>query len=147
MSHEQDGGMSCLPCRKVGKDTAQQLATALAVAEGASAELLRRAQSAADNAAAEVQACEALQEIMAGKADTRPGSSAADALTQAIHTAKQFPNLEVHLLPSKLEVERHSVLLAVSIFSLCSASCTGYHTSVAVSMQSSSFASRHSACT
>ena len=89
-------------CRKVEKDTVQQLATALAVADGASEELLQRAQTAADNAAAEVQAGETLQEIMTGKLDASP-STAVDALTQAIQAADQFPNLEVCLSPRTMQ--------------------------------------------
>ena len=76
------------------KDTAQQLATALAVAEGASQDLLQRASSAADNAEAEVRAGDTLQDIMTGKLDITPGA-AVDTLSQAIQTAQHFPNLEV----------------------------------------------------
>ena len=99
-------------CRKVEKDTVQQLATALAVADGASEELLQRARTAADNAAAEVQAGESLQDIMSGKLDAPP-SSAVDALTQAIQAADQFPNLEV--CPFTSDQMQHQQVLAGSI--------------------------------
>ena len=76
------------------KDTAQQLATALAVAEGASKDLLQHASSAANNAEAEVRAGETLQDIMTGKLDIAPGA-AVDTLRRAIQNAQDFPNLEV----------------------------------------------------
>ena len=48
-------------CRPVRRDTAQQLETALAVAEGASEYLSQITRVAADNAAAEIQAGDTLQ--------------------------------------------------------------------------------------
>ena len=50
----------CL-CRPVQRDTAQQLETALAVAQGASAYLSQTTRVAANNAAAEIQAGDTLQ--------------------------------------------------------------------------------------
>ena len=78
------------------KDTAQQLETALAVADGASQYLVKVTRTAADNAAAEVLAGETLQEIMAGRLEMAPGS-ALDTLSQAVQAAQQFPNLKVRL--------------------------------------------------
>lgn len=48
-------------CRPVQRDTAQQLESALAVADGASEYLSQLTRVAADNAAAEIQAGDALQ--------------------------------------------------------------------------------------
>ena len=88
-------------CRPVGKDTAQQLETALAMAEGASDYLVQVTRIAADNAASEIQAGETLQEIMAGKLEMAPGAGV-DTLTQAIQAAEHFPNLQVslHAIPA-----------------------------------------------
>ncbi len=47
--------------RPVQRDTAQQLETALAAAQGASQHLLQLTRVAADNAAAEIQAGDTLQ--------------------------------------------------------------------------------------
>jgi len=80
--------------RPVVKDTAQQLETALAVADGASEYLVKVTRTAADNAAAEILAGETLQEIMAGRLEMAPGS-AVDTLSQAVQAAQQFPNLKV----------------------------------------------------
>jgi len=80
--------------RPVVKDTAQQLETALAVADGASEYLVKVTRTAADNAAAEILAGETLQEIMAGRLEMAPGS-AVDTLSQAVQAAQQFPNLQV----------------------------------------------------
>ena len=85
-----------MPYRAVEKDTAQQLETALAVAAGASEYLVQVTRTAADNAAAEIQAGETLQEIMAGKLELPPGS-AVDALSQAVQAAQHFPHLKVSL--------------------------------------------------
>ena len=80
--------------RPVVKDTAQQLETALAVADGASEYLVKVTRTAADNAAAEILAGETLQEIMAGRLEMAPGS-ALDTLSQAVQAAQKFPNLKV----------------------------------------------------
>ena len=76
------------------KDTAQQLETALALAQGASEYLLRIARMAADNAAAEIQASDALQDMLSGKHDMAP-VPAAQVLSQAIQAAERFPSLKV----------------------------------------------------
>ena len=81
-------------CRPVQRDTAQQLETALAVAEGASEYLSQMTRVAADNAAAEIQAGDTLNDMMAGKHDLATGS-AVEVLTQAIQAARRFPNLTV----------------------------------------------------
>jgi len=89
--------------RPVVKDTAQQLETALAVADGASEYLVQVTRTAADNAAAEVLAGETLQEIMAGRLEMAPGS-ALDTLSQAVQAAQQFPNLQVRPRSQKKNV-------------------------------------------
>lgn len=80
--------------RPVERDTAQQLETGLAVAEGASEYLVKLTRLAADNAAAEIQAGDTLQDIMTGRHDTGT-VSAADMLSQALQAADHFPNLKV----------------------------------------------------
>jgi len=92
--------------RPVVKDTAQQLETALAVADGASEYLVKVTRTAADNAAAEVLAGETLQEIMAGRLEMAPGS-ALDTLSQAVQAAQKFPNLKVR--PRSKEKEEKGV--------------------------------------
>ncbi len=92
--------------RPVVKDTAQQLETALAVADGASEYLVKVTRTAADNAAAEVLAGETLQEIMAGRLEMAPGC-ALDTLSQAVHAAQKFPNLKVR--PRSTEKRKESL--------------------------------------
>ncbi|DBB08447.1 TPA: hypothetical protein ACH3X3_15276 [Trebouxia sp. C0006] len=91
--------------RPVVKDTAQQLETALAVADGASEYLVQVTRTAADNAAAEVLAGETLQEIMAGRLEMAPGS-ALDTLSQAVQAAQQFPNLQADVQAGQQLLER-----------------------------------------
>lgn len=99
-------------CRPVDKDTAQQLETALAIAEGASEYLVQVTRTAAGNAAAEVQAGETLQDIMAGKLEMVPGS-AVNTLTQAVEAAQQFPNLKVSLLHAQTQPTTYKVWVAM----------------------------------
>ncbi len=89
--------------RPVVKDTAQQLETALAVADGASEYLVKVTRTAADNAAAEVLAGETLQEIMAGRLEMAPGS-ALDTLSQAVQAAQKFPRSDLEAKKKKRKV-------------------------------------------
>ena len=106
--------------RPVERDTAQQLETALAVAEGASDYLVKLTRLAADNAAAEIQAGDTLQEMMTVRHDMGAGS-AADMLSQALLAAEQFPNLKVG--SSSIRSSVHNMLT----FCCCPMPASGGH--------------------
>ncbi|KAL0041632.1 hypothetical protein WJX79_010152 [Trebouxia sp. C0005] len=91
--------------RPVVKDTAQQLETALAVADGASEYLIKVTRTAADNAAAEILAGETLQEIMAGRLEMTPGL-ALDTLSQAVQAAQKFPHLKADVQAGQQLMDR-----------------------------------------
>ncbi|KAL3163087.1 hypothetical protein ABBQ32_009505 [Trebouxia sp. C0010 RCD-2024] len=91
--------------RPVQRDTAQQLESALAVADGASEYLSQLTRVAADNAAAEIQAGDSLQEIMAGRHEMGNGA-AVEVLSQAIEAAERFPNLKAEAQAGHQLLER-----------------------------------------
>lgn len=81
-------------CRRIDKETAQQLDAATQAAEAASPHLHAVARQAAANAVAEVQSAAALQEVMAGRLEAGPLPTI-EELSTAIHAAARFPNLKV----------------------------------------------------
>lgn len=91
----------------MGRETAQQLETALAVAPDASPRLAELTRAAAHSAAGELAAADALRDVAAGRVGgaTAASSSSVEALTAAIGAAEGYPHLEArlpHLPPASL---------------------------------------------
>ena len=87
-------------CRPVTKDAIRNLETALASAGSASSVLVDLTRAAARNAAGEMQAAEALRDIMTLKGSTSTSSGlAVDHLDEAIKRAARFPHLSVSACP------------------------------------------------
>lgn len=85
-------------CRPVTKDAIRNLETALASAGSASSVLVDLTRAAARNAAGEMQAAEALRDIMTLKGSTSTSNGlAVDHLDEAIKRAARFPHLSVSI--------------------------------------------------
>ncbi|KAK9821741.1 hypothetical protein WJX81_001109 [Elliptochloris bilobata] len=78
--------------RPVGRDTAQRLETALAVAPDASPRLAELTRAAARSAAGELAAADMLRDVAAGR--VAGGGSSMEALSAAIDAAEGYPNLQ-----------------------------------------------------
>ena len=82
------------------KDAIRNLETALASAGSASSVLVDLTRAAARNAAGEMQAAEALRDIMTLKGSTSTSNGlAVDHLDEAIKRAARFPHLSVSAYP------------------------------------------------
>ena len=91
---------AALACRPVTKDAIRNLETALASAGSASSVLVDLTRAAARNAAGEMQAAEALRDIMTLKGSTSTSNGlAVDHLDEAIKRAARFPHLSVSACP------------------------------------------------
>ena len=87
-------------CRPVTNDAIRNLETALASAGSASSVLVDLTRAAARNAAGEMQAAEALRDIMTLKGSTSTSNGlAVDHLDEAIKRAARFPHLSVSACP------------------------------------------------
>ena len=91
--------------RPIRSGTAQQLQTALAVAQGASPALVSVVTSAAAAAAAQCAAADALREATSGKGNA-DGASTVAALSAAIEQAAQFEALEAEIEAAEALRER-----------------------------------------